>query len=151
MTKQVQLRRGTTAEHAVFTGAVGELTIDTSKDIAVVHDGVKVGGHELVGVAATGQSITNKDAVAIGTGSIISPLTVQGNSYITGFSTIGGINVTSQSELDDLNVSGVSTFAGIGTTSFVKIGVGNTTLIVSGDARITGILTVGSSLSLIHI
>ena len=45
MTKQVQLRRGTTAEHAAFTGAVGELTIDTTRDIAIVHDGVKVGGH----------------------------------------------------------------------------------------------------------
>jgi len=56
-TKRVQLRRGTTAEHAVFTGAEGELTIDTTRDIAIVHDGVTPGGHELVGVAATGQSI----------------------------------------------------------------------------------------------
>lgn len=45
MTKQVQLRRGTTAEHAIFTGAEGELTIDTTLDIAVVHDGTTVGGH----------------------------------------------------------------------------------------------------------
>lgn len=58
-TKRVQLRRGTTAEHAVFTGAEGELTIDTTRDIAVVHDGVTPGGHELVGVAAT-QSLSNK-------------------------------------------------------------------------------------------
>jgi len=102
MTKQVQLRRGTTAEHATFTGAVGELTIDTSKDIAVVHDGVTTGGHELVGVAATGQTIVNKDGLAIGSSIASSPLTVIGNSYISGIGTFGDdVNVGS-----DLTVSG---------------------------------------------
>jgi hypothetical protein len=69
MTKQVQLRRGTTAEHAIFTGAEGELTIDTTLDIAVVHDGTTVGGRPLVGAAAT-QTITNKTGVGIGTSAI---------------------------------------------------------------------------------
>ncbi len=86
-TKRVQLRRGTTAEHAVFVGAEGELTIDTTRDIAIVHDGVKVGGHELVGVAATGQSIVNKISVGIGTSNATSELTVFGTSLITGVST----------------------------------------------------------------
>ena len=36
MTKQVQLRRGTTAEHSVFTGALAEVTVDTNKDGKVV-------------------------------------------------------------------------------------------------------------------
>lgn len=45
--KQVQRRRGSTAEHAVFTGAVGEITVDTDKKTAVVHDGVTVGGYPL--------------------------------------------------------------------------------------------------------
>jgi hypothetical protein len=47
MAKQVQQRRGTTAEHNSFTGAVGELTVDTSKDTVVVHDGSTSGGHPL--------------------------------------------------------------------------------------------------------
>jgi len=38
MAKQLQLRRGTTAQHASFTGLVGEVTIDTDKDTLVVHD-----------------------------------------------------------------------------------------------------------------
>jgi hypothetical protein len=116
MTKQVQLRRGTTTEHAAFTGAVGELTIDTDKDVAVVHDGVKVGGHELVGVAATSQSIVNKDGVGIGTTNARSPLTVIGDSFI----------------------SGVSTFTS-------GVGAGNTVVYVEGDARVTGTLSIGSS------
>lgn len=63
MAKGVQFRRGTTAEHSNFTGAEGEITIDTDKDVAIVHDGSTVGGKELVGVGAT-QRITNKDIEA---------------------------------------------------------------------------------------
>ena len=40
----LQLRRGTTAEHSTFTGLVGEITVDTTKDTIVVHDGSTVGG-----------------------------------------------------------------------------------------------------------
>lgn len=47
MPKQVQLRRGTTTEHATFTGVVGEVTVDTTKDTLVVHDGTQVGGYPL--------------------------------------------------------------------------------------------------------
>lgn len=47
MPKQVQLRRGTTTEHATFTGVVGEVTVDTTKDTVVVHDGTQVGGYPL--------------------------------------------------------------------------------------------------------
>jgi hypothetical protein len=44
MTTAVQHRRGTTAEHSTFTGLEGEVTIDTTKDTAVIHDGVLAGG-----------------------------------------------------------------------------------------------------------
>ena len=47
MTTQVQFRKGTTSEHALFTGAVAEITVDTEKKTAVVHDGSDVGGFEL--------------------------------------------------------------------------------------------------------
>lgn len=47
MTTQVQFRRGTTVQHATFTGAEGEITVDTDKKTAIIHDGNKVGGYEL--------------------------------------------------------------------------------------------------------
>ena len=47
MTTQVQFRKGTTADHAQFTGANAEITVDTKKKTAVVHDGTDVGGFEL--------------------------------------------------------------------------------------------------------
>jgi len=45
---EVKLRRGTTAQHSTFTGAEGEVTVDTDKDTLVVHDGTTLGGHELL-------------------------------------------------------------------------------------------------------
>lgn len=65
--KRVLFRKGTTADHQLFTGARGEITVDITRDIAIVHNGITTGGHELVGVAATGQSIINKDSIGIGT------------------------------------------------------------------------------------
>ena len=46
-TTQVQFRKGNTTEHAQFTGANAEITVDTQKKTAVVHDGTDVGGFEL--------------------------------------------------------------------------------------------------------
>ena len=47
MSTQIQWRRGTTAQHNVFTGALGEVTVDTDKDTLVVHDNSTVGGFPL--------------------------------------------------------------------------------------------------------
>ena len=47
MAKLLKLRRGTTTQHASFTGAEGELTVDITKDTAVVHDGSQAGGRPL--------------------------------------------------------------------------------------------------------
>ena len=55
----LQLRRGTTVQHNSFTGAEGEVTVNTTKDTVVVHDGTTAGGFELVSLAAT-QTLTNK-------------------------------------------------------------------------------------------
>ena len=62
MALQIQLRRGTTVEHSSFTGAVGEVTVDTSKNMLVIHDGVTLGGHPVtfqsLGVGQTWQNMT---------------------------------------------------------------------------------------------
>lgn len=44
MAIQIQLRQGTTTEHATFKGASGELTYDTTLKSLVLHDGVTLGG-----------------------------------------------------------------------------------------------------------
>ena len=47
MAKQLQLRKGTAAEHSTFTGADGEVTVDTTNKTLRVHDGTTVGGTRL--------------------------------------------------------------------------------------------------------
>ena len=47
MAKQLQLRKGTATEHNTFTGADGEVTVDTTNKTLRVHDGSTVGGIRL--------------------------------------------------------------------------------------------------------
>jgi hypothetical protein len=58
MSTQVQFRRGTTAETASFRGAVGEVTVDTSKNTCVVHDGTTFGGFPLLRQDGTNSSLS---------------------------------------------------------------------------------------------
>lgn len=132
MTKQVQIRRGTTAQHAVFTGAIGEVTYDTDKKTLIAHDGSTVGGIELAR-----QDFANLRKAEF-------PETLQ-----VGFNT----DPEYQTGLTgNLNVAGIATFAGIVTTGMsstssmsdwdVRMGYGNTAFIVNGNQYIGGISTV---------
>lgn len=79
MSKQVKIRRGTSAEHASFTGVEGEITVDTTLDTVRVHDGATVGGRQLLradltniggtlGVANGGTGATTLTGVLVGNG-----------------------------------------------------------------------------------
>jgi hypothetical protein len=46
MPTQVQFRRGTEAQNDAFTGASGELSVDTTNDSIRIHDGTTAGGFE---------------------------------------------------------------------------------------------------------
>lgn len=58
MSTALQLRRGTTAQHASFTGALGEISVDTDKKVVVVHDGATAGGTPLA--KQVGGSLTDQ-------------------------------------------------------------------------------------------
>ena len=59
MATQVQFRRGTTSQNNAFTGAQGELTIDTDVYTIRIHDGTTAGGKQVPTLTAT-QTFTNK-------------------------------------------------------------------------------------------
>ncbi len=78
MSRTLKIRRGTTAQNDTFTGAIGEITMDTDKKEVRVHDGSKVGGYK-VGektehgpdrflVAASATTLTIKAGVRIAVG-----------------------------------------------------------------------------------
>ena len=62
MAKQVQRRRGTAAENDAFTGAEGEVTVDTTANDLRVHDGSTEGGHPAGSVAV---SAHNDDTTSV--------------------------------------------------------------------------------------
>ena len=59
MATQVQFRRGTTSQNNAFTGAQGEMTIDTDVWTLRIHDGTTAGGRQVPTLTAT-QTFTNK-------------------------------------------------------------------------------------------
>lgn len=88
MATQVQWRRGTTAEVAVFTGAIGEIVVDTTTWQMSVQDGVTAGGHYTG--SASGGSFHNATFTGSLTLSAVSPLqgtatstaTITGGTYV---------------------------------------------------------------------
>lgn len=64
MSTQVQLRRGSTTEHNSFTGAAGEVTVDTTKKTLVVHDGSTAGGVPLAKESALSSYLTTATAAS---------------------------------------------------------------------------------------
>jgi hypothetical protein len=100
MSKQVRLRRGTTADHATFTGADGEVTFDTDKKCLVVHDGATPGGHAVTNfLSLTGdQTVGGMIEFGGGTG---------------GYGGVPGIIVDNTASLGFLEVLGIAKFFGI--------------------------------------
>jgi len=70
MAKLLKLRRGTTSQHGSFTGAEGEVTVDTDKETLVVHDGSTAGGHAVA--AEDMANVSSANIVGrLGTGSVV--------------------------------------------------------------------------------
>jgi hypothetical protein len=63
MSTAIKRRRGTTTQHNSFTGLSAELTVDTTKNTVVVHDGSTAGGHPLAKEAST-VALTGNQTVA---------------------------------------------------------------------------------------
>ena len=70
MARVLKLRRGTTAQHSTFTGAEGEVTVDTTTDSLVVHDNVTVGGHRQASEAYVDAAIANVSGGTANTGNV---------------------------------------------------------------------------------
>ena len=67
MATELRLRGGTTAQHASFTGATKEITVDTTKNTVVVHDGSTAGGIPLA-IESNLTTEVNNSVHAPGTG-----------------------------------------------------------------------------------
>jgi hypothetical protein len=112
MAYAVKYRRGTTAEHASFTGAAGEITVNTTTNQLIVHDGVTVGGHAIsAGVSGGGGPSTLTD-LNISDGTDGQVLTTDGTGTFT-FTTVTNSGGSSQTS----TIISPSAFAYVNTTS----------------------------------
>lgn len=154
MPTQVQFRRGTQSQNAAFTGAAGELSINSDSNSARVHDGSTLGGFELaradmsnVGVGTTlTLSVVNAETVNVSgtltsTNFVVSGVSTLNNLSVLGVSTFAGITTVTGETLfsKQLEVSGISTFAGITTVT------GET--LFSKQLNVSGVSTLASVVS----
>jgi hypothetical protein len=124
-------RNNTQAVGAAGTWSVTSVGINTTKNVGIATTSAKsgvalyvVGDAEITGNISVAGTITYDDVTNVDSLGIITArqdVEVQRNLYVSGITTLGATN-------------------GIGT---VTVGVGSTALLVDGDARIIGILTIG--------
>ena len=145
---QITARSGINVSGVVTaTSFVGDITGDVTGDVTGNADTAT-----LATTATNAQGLTGTPNITVG---IITAASAEfsGNVTVGGTITYEDVKnvdslgiVTARTGIDVLangiNVVGISTIStGVGT---VHVGTGNTTLLVDGDARVTGILTIGT-------
>lgn len=136
MASQLRLRRGTTAQHSTFTGASGEVTVDTTKKTLVVHDGTTPGGNPLL-PAATGAVATANLADAAVTAVKIADANVTTPK-------IADANVTT-AKIADANVTSAKLAAGAAAANLGFTPANSAaTVNLTGDQTIGGVKTFTS-------
>ena len=119
MPTQVQWRRGTTTQHNSFTGAAGEVTVDTTLDTLRVHDGSTAGGIRI----AKFSEITSGDITAVVAGTGLSGGATSGSATLN----LSHLGLESLSDPNDDQI--VFWDDSAGATAFLDIGSG---LAISG-------------------
>jgi hypothetical protein len=117
---EVKLRRGTEAEHDTtnggFTGAEGEVTVDTTNDTLRVHDGSTAGGIRLAKLSEVSGGTGTVTSVDSGTGLTGGPITTSGTLSIAD----NGVTFAKMQDINTAKVIGRTT-AGSGDPEEVSI------------------------------
>jgi len=119
MATQVQYRRGTTAQNNGFTGALGEITVDTTAGTLRVHDGINAGGSNIATVAYVDGAISSLSADSISNGTSIVKVVSSGGNVVAnvggatiatvssaGVAVTGNISATNTITAKDINSTG---------------------------------------------
>jgi len=161
MAIQIQLRQGTTTEHNTFTGAVGEVTVDTDKKTVVVHDGTTVGGTPLLNAnqlvdstttvkgivrLATESDITNSSETAVVTPKNVNDMLVGVGASAKGFRALFSARLTQMTGTNTSNISTITctiTAHGLSVGDVISVNYGYTQ-VFGGNGRATDTVTVTS-------
>jgi len=165
MATQVQFRRGTTSQNNAFTGAQGEITVDTDVYTLRIHDGSTAGGKVIPTLTAT-QTFTNKtmstssiwngNAIALGYGGTGAALTGVAGAIVYSSGSAFGLSLagTSGQVLTSggtsgptwVNASALSTGTATTATTATNIAGGSAGyLMYQTDTTTTGFIAPGDS------
>lgn len=141
MSTQIQRRRGTTSEHSSFTGAAGEITIDSTKNTVVVHDGSTQGGIPLAKESALASSVgalTDVTISSVGAGEI---LKYSGSEWVNNTLAEAGIQAfdADTAKLDATTANFTGTLQNGGSNVVVDSDIGST--VQAYDANLTSFVT----------
>lgn len=134
MATQVQYRRGTQAQNDAFTGALGEMTIDTTNGTMRVHNGVTAGGSNIATVAYVTSALSTLDATKI----------YSGNSNVSIGSSNGPVNFyVNANAIMRVSASGLENSQGNGTGNIGNASAYFNNLFANGSIYCTGIVNAG--------
>ena len=141
MSTQIQRRHGTTSEHSSFTGAAGEITIDSTKNTVVVHDGSTQGGIPLAKESALASSVgalTDVTISSVGAGEI---LKYSGSEWVNNTIAEAGIQAydADTAKLDATTANFTGTLQNGGSNVVVDSDIGST--VQAYDANLTSFVT----------
>ena len=167
MAKLLKLRRGSTTHHSSFTGAEGEVTVDTDKETLVVHDGSTAGGHpvaaedmanvssaSIAGRLATDSLSSDKIAggalptdVTVTNANVVSNAAIANSKLADSGVSAGTVGSSTAIPIITVNAKGIvtntsttaidSTTIANGTSNVAVANDGNITATRSGTARLT--------------
>ena len=156
MATQVQYRRGTATENNAYTGALAEITVDTTNGTLRVHNGITAGGSNVATVSYVTAQLASLSSNSISFGTSNVRVSSSGGNVVT---SVGGtanvLNVTSTGAIvtGDLTVTGNATLSGNilgdriqnGTTQIdIQTASGNANITVGGVSNVAVFSTAGA-------
>ena len=106
MSTQIQYRRGTGVQNDAFTGALGEVTVDTTNKTLRVHDGATIGGSNVATVAYVSAQLSSLSANKINQNASNITVTASFVNVAVNGTNVAAFSSQSLSTTGFLNVSG---------------------------------------------
>jgi hypothetical protein len=108
MSTQVQYRRGSGSQNDSFTGALGEITVDTTAKTIRVHDGATAGGSNVATVSYVTAQISALSANSISSGTSNVRVVSSGGNVTIGVAGTGNVAVFNSAGANITGTFGVS-------------------------------------------
>ena len=144
----LQFRRGTTLQNNSFTGAAGEITVDTTAQSLRVHDNSTLGGTAMLSTTGT-QTGYNKSFPYIsgttiigGSGNLVANATTVSTSTITGALVVptGGVGIGGAlwvgAGINSANIINGTSNIGIASSGAITLGVGSANVVAVGSSGV---------------